>query len=227
MASSIRRLSWAVALIPLFVLSWYRQIFLESWSERLLYRSSGSRNEINEENVNMIAMSIYKVGASPWEIDTEGKTLSRDIVLQTTFGERREHISITRSDGPDCKKAMGILIATNFKVLEPSGPINVPDDGAWLAAVLKHGDQNLDRFVCQCRNIDQGSILSITEPEDMSTLMSAMLSGLGLTIELHGEEGVVDSVYLPGDDDFPKVFSVFWTRAAGSILKRKKWFGLF
>jgi len=160
----------------------------------------------------MIPMTIHKVAATPWKVDEDGKNLSRTVVLQTTFGERRQIFSITRADRPDGRKALGVLIVTNFKVLELGNDGSNAGEGSWLAVVLKHNEQKLTNFACQCSDIDAGSLLTVAEPEHLEPLMGGLLSGLSLTFELYGPDGLVDTVYLPGSDEFPDIFTKFWTK---------------
>ncbi len=176
--------------------------------------------------VRMTPIKIYKVAASPWEVNEDKTILHRHIVLQTTVGERREQISIARARSSDGRDAVGVLFTTNFKVLESESSPNAPNEEGWLAAAIKHGDGILSKFVCQCSSIDQGSLLNVSEPEDVKSMVGALLSGLDLTIEFYGTGGLVDSIFVPGDDDFQDIFAKFWTRN-NEAKPKKKWFGLY
>lgn len=181
-------------------------------------------------------LQIYKVVSSPWEpaSSREEQRLLREICVFTNFGERVQSLSITRAARSDGSKAMGILIATNFKIIDPSKYNNSPQSGDWLLGVCKVGEGNLCQFSALCTDTSFGSLLAVLEPKDMHALLRGFFSPKDIQIELHGPDGLLDVLFSTHDEHFPTVFGTFWNSPppANSAnppkeSRRRRWLGIF
>jgi len=158
-----------------------------------------------------VELSIYQVAASDWTLSIDGRDtiLSRRIELETSFGERVQHVSfrLVKRDGGG--RGFLLTVAVNFKIIEPDAYTNSPEEGDWLVAKIKHGDQILGHFTGQCKNTSPGSIFLVPEPAETQKFVAGLCSDLNFFVELHGPDGVLDALYFPYDENFPRMYKSF------------------
>lgn len=182
----------------------------------------------------MTDLEVLKVQSTPWNHDPSTNQLVRKVSLHTNLGERMQFCSITRADRESGQKAMGILITTNYKVIERSVYKNSPQNGDWLLALCKIDGHTIKHFPALCSDTDFGSLLSILEPKDMKSFVELLALPRNISIELNGTNGSVDLLYLPVGSNFVEAFNGFWNATIQSssapsnvLTNRKRWLGLF
>lgn len=145
----------------------------------------------------MYEVDIYHSEVSAWELTSRDKmhTLSCNVSLQTSVGQRVQNYSIVRAERSAGMGAVSVIITTNFKVVR-----NQTAEDGYVVALAKHGDLKLFSFPCLYKDVSVGSQIIINEPEYVKTFLETVFSDLDFTIEFYGPDGLLDTAAFLAQD---------------------------